>query len=199
LKAPDSARIEAAVEVLKEKDRARSAKAVGDLARRKPDPKLQPGVARALEALIPVLTGHERDELLRALKVWADRDSVGPLVKVLDDKGISARTSRHTAMEILGRFPDPRGAEAVARRLGDNLDRFAAQRALQAMGPAAEDAVKSLLSSPEVQTKTEACRILRLIGTRKSLPLLQVLTTDKNFFLASSAKSAIREINKREK
>jgi HEAT repeat protein len=99
------------------------------------------------------------------------------------------------ALRALGRLQDPRGLDIVAERMP--FDWGTAGRALRDFGPAAEKAVWPALKARK-EAVGEACRVLKVIGTKESIPALQPLLTDKNEFLVAHARTAIRWIKVRE-
>jgi HEAT repeat protein len=104
---------------------------------------------------------------------------------------------RHTAIETLARFPEPRCAEAIAGVFAEN--KIQANKALMAMGPAAEPAVATLLDHAEWPIRTDACKILGEIGTAKSLPILDRLADeDENSMVRHVAGRAAEAIRERE-
>jgi hypothetical protein len=68
--------------------------------------------------------------------------------------------------------------------------------ALAQFGPAAEKPVLGLLSERNIETRRQACIVLKQIGTADSLGPLQKLVADSNPQLGQAA-DAIREINQR--
>lgn len=100
-------------------------------------------------------------------------------------------------METLGRLKDPRGAAPVAQRLTNIHDRSHASKALQAMGPIAESDVAKYLSERDAGLKSEACKILKVIGTQASIPDLEAASRDKNKNVANAAKSALSAVRMR--
>jgi HEAT repeat protein len=150
LNAPDAGRRRAAAEWL---------------AQAQPDPAQQAAVVRALEGTLNDPDGATQAAAARALAAWATREQVPLLVKVVSHP---SQDVRRAAISALGRLKDERGAEAVASRLSDIFDRREASQALQAMGPAAEKEVVKLLSHPDLGTRAEAKRILKVIGRNVS-------------------------------
>jgi HEAT repeat protein len=99
------------------------------------------------------------------------------------------------ALRALGRMQDQRGIEMVAERLP--FDWNVAGKALRDLGPIAEKATWPALKARK-EAVGEACRVLKVIGTKESIPALQPLLTEKNEFLIAAAKTAIRWIQVRE-
>ncbi len=65
------------------------------------------------------------------------------------------------------------------------------------MGPVAEPYVIPYLNDPDGGLETEACQILNIIGTSKSLPLLKALRDIDNSNLGDLADKAIQSITAR--
>ena len=113
---------------------------------------------------------------------------------------MEADPTRPLAMEALGVLKDPRGAEAVAKRLAVANERPQATKSLQTMGPAAEEVVIGYLKEKDAAVALEACKILGAVGTKKSLAPLRTLATDKsNKQLAQAAGEAWKAVTARGK
>jgi hypothetical protein len=151
-------------------------------------------VARALEPLINDPGHFQRQSLVRALGTWGTRESVPALVGMLEHKDVFTRKA---AIVALGKLPDERGAEAVAGCLEDGQLRGDASQSLQLMGAVAEKAVAQRLDRNDFGIKLEACRILKVIGTKVSIPALQVAAQDTNGIVAAEAKVALQVIKNR--
>jgi HEAT repeat protein len=70
--------------------------------------------------------------------------------------------------------------------------------ALQSFGPAAEEDVAALLDERSIETRHQACLILKQIGTSSSLGALQKVIGDPNVQLNQAAAEAIRAIKQRQ-
>lgn len=170
------------------RDRTRHVEAVEEFAKQTPNDRRME-VARALEQKL-----QERDERLRvaairALGVWGDRTSVPPLVELLDDRATSVRWS---AMEALAKLKDERGAEQIAKRLLNDTRQVSLT--LQEFGAVAEPAVTPYLEHFNKTARLEACRILKVIGTKQSIPALQMAAFDEDPSVAEAALDAIRAL-----
>jgi HEAT repeat protein len=106
----------------------------------------------------------------------------------------------------LGRLKDPRAVEPLANLLAaGQSDQFSSRMsrpnpvtdALIHIGPEAEDAVAALLKEKNVDTLSQACAVLKSIGTGKSLPALKELTAYPNKELSEAAADASRSIQSR--
>jgi serine/threonine-protein kinase len=152
--------------------------------------------ADALAALLGDKDGATRYAAARALAVWAVRATVPALIRMLADQDYFIRQA---ALDALERLKDPRAAQAVARRLPELSDRGKATKVLQAMGPAAAEAVARYLPHEDLWTRYEACKILKTIGTKAQVPALQQAGKDQNPLVAGAAKEAIQAIAQRKK
>jgi HEAT repeat protein len=150
-------------------------------------------VARALEALLGAADVSVRREGIDALGTWGDKDSVPALLQALKDK-----ETRVNAIKALGPLKDERAAEPITKSLEDFFEQGEAVAALKKMGPAAEKAVLALLNHPDAGRRGQACDILKVIGTRQSLPLLEKVAAANDFFVSPAAKEAIRAIQARQ-
>jgi len=132
-------------------------------------------VAQALEPLLQDRNGGTRVAGVRAILVWCGPENVPALVKLLesDPTGFDGDECRKKAIDALVKLKDPRGAPAIARNWKSPFEREWTRRSLEALGPGAEDAVRPYLEDRDWGVRVEACRTLKGIGTRKSLPALE--------------------------
>ena len=130
----------------------------------------------------------------QALGRWGTGEDVPELIRLL---GSPSPDTRAAAMSALASLKDDRGAAAIAQRLTDFLDRDEARQALQAMGPVAEKAVLPLLNDADPQKRVAACGVLQAVGTRESLPALEIAAHDTNPDLARAAGDAAQAIKGR--
>ncbi len=166
------------------------AKAVADEARREE-------VAKALEALVIDQDLFTRAAGAKALAVWATKDSVRLLIKLVDDEQHSVRWA---VFEVLGQLKDERAADWAAEALAQRLrspDRVFAGRALQALGPAAEREVVKYLKESEWTVRLEVCQILKVIGTPESKSALEEAAKDANGLVVHAAREALKAIENR--
>jgi predicted Zn finger-like uncharacterized protein len=144
----------------------------------------------------PGINVFARDKILDALAAWAGPGDVPILVKSLDNGSNPAGQANQRVVDALVKFKDPRGAEALAARLG-SLDHFKAKEALEKMGPVAEDALGGvLLSSGNGTAKITALQILQQVGTRKSVPIVQQ-AMERDQGIKWQAENTIKAIQKR--
>jgi hypothetical protein len=132
-------------------------------------------------ALVPILKGSKEAKIAgaKALGIWGTSDSVMPLADLLDKDDSHVR---EPVTDALGKLKDPRGLEVVAKRLEDTWDRMNGYptRALLAAGPVAEPMVIPYLKFRDHFTKMEACKILKEIGTEKSIKALEEVANSGN-------------------
>lgn len=162
-------------------------------------------VAQALEPLLDDRNGGTRVEGMRAMLVWCGPESVPALVKLLesDPTGFDGEECRKKAIDALVKLKGPRGAPAIARNWKNPFEREWTRRSLEGLGPAAEDAVRPYLEDRDWGVRVEACRTLKRIGTRKSLPALEeTLANTRAMYggyrdVADAAREAIHAIKAR--
>jgi HEAT repeat protein len=152
----------------------------------------------------------DKDETVRqaALAILANhgtKEQVPLLIKALNEPDAGTRT---TVVRGLGRIKDPRAIEPLAHLLaagqGDQPyyrpnHESAAAEALVNIGAPAEPAVLGLLKEKNLETRCQACNLLKQIGTRKSLGPLKDLTLNPLKELSEAAAEACRSIQAREK
>ncbi len=137
-----------------------------------------------------------RDKILDTLAAWAGPGDVPLLVKSLDGNSNPPGQANQRVVDALVKFKDPRGAEALAARLG-TLDHFKAKDALEKMGPVAEDALGNvLLSNGNGTAKITALQLLEKVGTRKSVPKVQQ-AMERDQGIKWQAENTIKAIQKR--
>lgn len=177
------------IEELKARDSFRCRSAAEALARATPVEERREEVVRELLTLVEDRDGFTRHAGAKALRVWGSADLLETWIKLLDDESFVVRWE---AIAALGEMPDPRGAEAVAARL--KADKLKASKALIQMGAVAEPAVLGCLGDPEWTVRMEAARILKQIGTKASVPVLQRALRDENGLVRMSAQDALRTL-----
>jgi hypothetical protein len=148
-----------------------------------------------LELMTGLLTDSEMSVKMAAAKIIADygtTEQVPALLKLLRSGDTSLRWS---AIRGLGRLKDKRAAEPLAALLASgSSDGYQAVEALTKIGPDAEDAVLPLLKEKHVETRRQACSVLKQIGTQKSVEPLRELMLDPDQMLSTTAAEAVREI-----
>jgi predicted Zn finger-like uncharacterized protein len=168
----------------------------GDAARKLKDTlpdERRPEVIAALEPLLTDADKGTREVAIEALGVWGTRDTVPLLLKTMKEKD-----TRAASIRALGRLKDERAIEPIAERLEDFFERGDAAEALKKFGPAAEEAMILRLRHTDDQVRQAACDVLKVIGTKRSLPILQKIAAENEFFLSPKAKEAIKAIELRQ-
>jgi predicted Zn finger-like uncharacterized protein len=159
------------------------------LARMKPEALMRPKVVEALKALINDRTPLvPRNAAVKALAVWGTALEVPYLIGLLDDQDGGVKEEAITA---LGKMKDARAADALSLKLADFFQRGRASQALKDIGSAAEKAVLTQLQHPDGGVRAEACRILKVIGTKNSYPSLLQATNDPDGMVAQAAREAL--------
>lgn len=161
-------------------------------------PSRQAVVCKLLLALAADGDGNTPSRALDALGKWADASCVPALIKLLEGGDDWARDK---AAEVLGELHDARAAEPLAKLLATQDFGMTYERALIALGPAAEGAVLPLLANADEDVRRSACDVLEEIGTRASIgPINKLLDAEGGRFslLQSSAQRALEEIRSRE-
>ena len=161
-----------------------------------------------LLALMVSLT-TDKDDTVRqaALTVLANhgtKEQVPQLIKALNDPDAGVRT---TVARGLGRIKDPRAIEPLANLLATGQSdqtyyrqnrESAAAEALVNIGAPAEPTLLALLKEKNLDTRCQACNMLKQIGTQKSLNPLKDLTLNPSKELSEAAAEACRAIQARE-
>jgi len=168
--------------------------AIADAAKRLaevfPLPEQRQATARALTPMLSARQPTVRQAGIKALGVWGSAEDVPAIIGLLNDPFPEVRG---TALDALASLKDQRGAVAAAQRLTSFPDRQKAAQALETMGPIAEKAVVPFLANPDAQVRLQACRVLKVIGTKESHAALQAAAKDGNAQVARAAKEAIKE------
>ena len=178
---------------LKSADSGRKQRATALLAGAKPTESEHEVVA----ALIPVLGDANwavRQNAARALGVWTAPEAYQPLVKALDDSQSSVRWA---VIDALSHRKDAPTAAVLTNQMSHGMDIQQAGQALRAIGAAAEAAAAGLLGDRNQQVRYEACRVLKEIGTRQSVPALTSAASDADGVMAMLAEEALNAIDAR--
>ena len=157
------------------------------------DPGLQAHVARGLEA--PALNQDRgiRERGVKALLVWATRDSAPTLIAIME----SDRNNRDRILQMLAGWKDVRALTyAVNLFSGSATDRRIATRALEVYGAMAEPQVLPLLQHGNSSVRRDAAFLLGKIGTRAAVPHLEQ-AREKDRFNAGQYQFAINQIQGR--
>lgn len=137
--------------------------------------------------------GAAEGKAIRGLALYGGKFSVPILIDLLERRNGPAPSE---LFEALGMYPDPQGADAVTRQLGNVFNHEAAVGALRAMGSAAEDELQKAAPSNNPKISLAAVQLLGEVGTQKSLSLLAKAAKSTNQDVADAAKesrNAIRE------
>jgi hypothetical protein len=144
-------------------------------------------VARALNPLLERPNNPHRGSCVAAVTVWGTSENVPVLLPMLGDKDGWARVA---VIKALGEIGDERAIEPLAKWLTNWFGRAETSQALQKMGSKAETVVLGYLEHTDAAVRTEACKILAVIGTKRSKPALDKASTDRNPGVAAEAKRA---------
>jgi hypothetical protein len=159
-----------------------------------------PQIAKILESFLVDANGVStpiRTDAAWAMKVWSTPENVPALLTVLTtDKSSVIRVA---AIEAIARHRPPSAIEPLAQQLSDASVRAAADKALKAIGPAAEDAVLKRIEGEDAWTRVEVCDILGAIGTKKSIPALEKAAKDPSWLVPKPAAKALESIRLRER
>jgi predicted Ser/Thr protein kinase len=171
----------------------RRGRAADRLAAAKPTDPREP-VVQELIAALDDPSYSLRSSVVKAMGVWRTDSVLPPLLKALEDPESSVRGA---AIEALTPVNDPQVAQALAKHLARGSDSWQTATALKAMGPAAEKPVADLLQNRSADTRREACRILKDIGTTNSTAALTTASTDSDGVVALMAKEALKAVESR--
>jgi len=172
--------IDDALTNLKSSDKNKQRQAAEWLGKASLDKGRQDEVAKTLDPLL-----SEKDSFwlaLNALQVWATKDNVPSLAKLLDTDSLQGvpGDGNHKAMQILGKLQDERGAAAVARFMQNFFSRESAVNSLRAMGPVAEKAVLKYFKHGDGGVHGAVDSLLRGYGTKTSAIALQCVDDAQN-------------------
>lgn len=157
--------------------------------------KLAPEEARRQEVVDALLTMTRQDDVFsrdaasKALAIWGDVKNLDDWLKLLEDSHFPVRW---TAMDVLANLKDSKGAEAIVRRY--KVDKIQAKKALTQMGSVAEPAVQSMLKDVEWPVRMDACEILKSIGTKSSVAVLNKALRDENGIVKMKAQEALQTL-----
>lgn len=192
----DGSELEKALAGVKSGDQFKAGSALSTFQNKKPtEPNAE--VAKAIESLLASDNINTRIQAAKALENWATTDSAATLATALGDSNVFVRQS---AMKALARVAPADGAELIAERLAELSDRNHAAQTLQSIGSSAEPALLKMLTHKEWQVRWETVKVLKEIGTKKSIdPLKPLQDKDDNVFVRQTSKQAIEAIQKRDK
>jgi HEAT repeat protein len=147
------------------------------LAQATPDDRRRADVAEALDPVLGDADAATREQAGLALARWAGKETVPALLKLFDHDSAAVRAA---AVDAAVRLKDPRAAVPLARLLGSPAESKQAIKALEAFGPAAEDAVAGQLFSPDAKVRAHAQQLLKGYGTRDEVLLEQAVKALKH-------------------
>jgi predicted Zn finger-like uncharacterized protein len=179
LKSADQRRCDKALEWLgpnPPEDTRRAALARGDAKQRQT-------VAQALTPFIRENNDVTRSTAFRALKIWATKDNVVPLVDFLVDKVTDNPRWRwdqqcQAAIQILGELADERATKAIILYLGQYGN--VPVEALKSIGPKAEPDVIKCFDDPNNAIREGARKVLADRGVKAPVILTQVIADLKD-------------------
>lgn len=146
-------------------------------------------------SLLSTSEGTVRQAAANIIAAYGTRDHVPVLLKLLKAPDFQVRQA---AIKGLGRLKDKRACEPLAEALAaGGQDAFQAVTSLVNLGPEAEESVLRILDEKNIETRRQACNILRQIGTGKSVNKLKKLMVDPDQMLSQAAAEAVRAIQAR--
>jgi Trypsin-like peptidase domain/HEAT repeats len=151
-------------------------KAAETLAGAKPETRRQTEVVQALRTVLSQkdLPALARSKAAKALGVWGSESDADLLIPLVSDENAEMRAE---ALEALSWLGGEKAVEAVADRIEEPADRARVLKCLQRLGSVAEDTVVgTLLGSSNASLRLDGCRLLKTIGTDKSLRFLQTMS-----------------------
>jgi hypothetical protein len=153
-------------------------------------------IARGYRSLAMEQSGLDQDTAIRGLVIWGGKHSVPVLVELMDK---SQHRVSDEIFSALGQLKDPRGADAVARYLGNFFNHDAAVSSLRRMGSAAEGALIQAAPANDPKVSLAAVQLLGEVGGEKSMALLQKASQARNQAVKQAARDAIKRIRTRQK
>jgi HEAT repeat protein len=155
----------------------------------------QGSVTRALEALLVHTSERTQRDALRALTVWADKESAQPLAERCDDRQFNPWRE---ALEVMAKFDSsPRTIAVILRKMPE--DQAHVGRLLLQMHTAVEPAVVAAIrNAADNRARVGWCRLLESFGTEASLPVLRPLAEQADLAeVAKAAEEALKGIRER--
>jgi hypothetical protein len=155
------------------------------------DAKRRDEVAKALVNTVKNDTDHfTRMEACAAAGVWGNSETVTDLTLVVaGEKNVFVQRA---AIDALGELRDERAAPTLVTAFVNFHLRENAGNALKKIGSPAEKSVYVLLTQNDGFLRRDACNLLKEIGTRDSIPILQtLLKRDRDAFARQAAQEAL--------
>lgn len=160
----------------------------------KADPKeLRDEITEVLKSLLDDPKFRLRGYALKAFCRWSADDTLPIVIRALDDDNFSVKNS---ALDILGERKDPRAIEPLVILLLKPYG-FRVASCLEKMGPMVEDPLLEHIDTCDEMTRSSIIRILRTVGTKKSLTKLREIAAGDDLMAANSARHALRDIERR--
>lgn len=164
------------------------------LAKMSPVSSKQQEVNGVLRELFEKSDHAVRMEILRIWSTWGTEEVVPDIRRALEEGNDFMRLE---ALQTIGqrRFTSALPDVIVLARTGKY--RTEIQETVTSFGSSAEEKVWPLLEGSSVETVKLALRILRRIGTEKSLPKIQKLLNDSDPFVRVEAENGTKDIQRR--
>jgi hypothetical protein len=131
-------------------------------------------VAKLLGKLLDDISPAVGRQVLQALKHWATKDSLPPLLEYARREQ-KEPAGNQLLIEVLAQFPTESAAEAVALQLPNTHTRAKAAQALLKLGPVATKAVLEYIDHPDAAVHKEARSLSRLLKIPADRLLEQIL------------------------
>ena len=155
-------------------------KAVDLLLEGEPDkakPETRKQIGRQFCGMIQNEHGDEQHKAVRGSAMWAGKDSVPVLVKLL---GRNNHFLHEEVLQALGPLQEKRAAIPVANLLGGFSNHNNARECLRQMGTAAEEGLLKVVYSPNPQICLAAIKLMADAGKAKCLPALRDALRSRN-------------------
>ncbi|QDT27420.1 hypothetical protein Enr10x_27370 [Gimesia panareensis] len=167
--------------------------ALKKLSEAKPKEK-NPEVSRILMRILESKDITVAKDASEALVVWSNKEDVPAMIKLLPEINILAQPN---LMQAILQQQTDEGVQAVAGLLKDRVKAHRAGNQLIEYGSGAEEAVLEQLDPDDFLTTVNVMRVLKEIGTEKSLKKIEEVTRNtenRNFrFQAASTVKAIED------
>jgi serine protease Do len=142
--------------------------------------------------------GFVRKSATEAFCHWATKSDADELAELVTGKDGLLFEARKTALQTLGQFKDPKYIPTLIQATKEGSLRDAAKDALIAFGPEAEQAIIEGFGGLQDSTAQSACLdVIKKIGTEKSVPFLEQLTSGGNASVKHNAEQALNAIRSR--
>jgi HEAT repeat protein len=161
----------------------------------KPDAAHQDEVADALVKLLDDPDVGVKEDAANTLAVWGRQADAGAVAKLLQ----APEPHLHrAAIATLAKLKGPIAADALVNQFRIPLERFQASRVVQLeFGSSAEPALIKYLDDPDQNVRSESLGLLKVVGTRASVPALTKLSRDPDPMIAGDAADALRAVQAR--